>query len=1192
MTALNLILIAAGAMLAVALLTVLAWLIHTWYLERVERRLAKRKGLYRELVSDLATRDRALLDETIHQSRTLYDLDALEAVLEEQARSASGRPGWLLEIYDELGLVDKYIDQLRSARKWRDRAFAAELLGRVGGAKAVPALLETVVATRTEDSDVREVSLRALARIADPGAVQPLIRALATADLWLAPRIADILTRHGDAVVDPLIAALNDGNHEPARAWAANVLGEVRAHRAFPLLVRLLGDPEDEVRAKAATALGRLGDRRAIGYLLEHLLTDPAPFVRVRIASSLGQFGGPEVTDRLVRALGDPAWWVRMRSVEALEQIGLGAEGPLLVALDDPDSEIRVRAAVALERLGVPDNLVRMIESGERVPEAYETLVKLATTGAREFLAELVLHPSRQVRAAVVTAIGRAQRRDLAAEIIQIAANDSEPSLRTLAFGTLRSLGLREALSAAITGVTDPDQRVRAAAVELMGALGGLDVVRMLRAQTGDAEAPVRAAAVRALGALGEATEADVRGLLGDPSSVVREAAVLAVAEARLSSLLPTLIELLRDNDVGVRHEAALAIGALGDRSVVPALLRAFPDPAADVSQAIAVAVSRLDLEAVPGLIDSLVESPDVEAKLALIRTLDQRGSEAIPVLYRLRSDYIPAVRAAAIKALGRRARRGGSEVESLQPALESGLRDPDELVRATAVEAWVRACPEWREGVWTERGKGWSEERRGNPLLTMLEEDSSPLVRERVALAIGLLRMPEGEEALIAATRRTEPANVRAAAVLAGGVFDRESIVARVVEMPDRAVVREFLAERLRHDAWFRLLSLRLSAVRQLEVRALRSRSDEVAQASLAQGMRSLLDAGERVRLIGSLRAFQGEQGRTALLQTVRTDPTPEVRTAALNAVGDLLEEEELLSTGARALGDPSVLVRRAAVELFTRASPARALPRLIQVLRADDDPAVLAAVATLAEQHFPVFAQAILALPLESERAVVIIRIARHIAHPDLASLLPPFARSGSPEVRAAVAELWRNRPDTGDPESLEALTLDPEMVVRRSAAASLAAADRYDLLDTMTHDPDSIVRREVAIVLGRAATISEAGLEILERLAIDADMGVRSAAYVARLLQGIALPLPPELDSHLAALALRESADLPNLRQTARTAASEERRLAAALALALLQDEAAREVARTDPAPTIRHRVSGALDLSSLRGPGASS
>ncbi len=1190
MTSLNLILIVAVAMLAVALLTILAWLIHTWYLDRVERRLEARKGLYRELVSELATRDRALLHPTIHQMDTLYDLDALEAVLEEQARSANGRPSWLLEVYDELGLVDKYIHQLRFARKWRDRAFAAELLGRVGGAKAVPALLETVVATRTEDSDVREVSLRALARIADPGAVEPLIRALATAEVWLAPRIADILTRHGEAVVDPLIAVLNAGNHHPATAWAANVLGEVRAHRAFPALVRLLTDSEDEVRAKAATALGRLGDRRAVGYLLEHLLTDPAPFVRVRIASSLGHFGGPEVTDRLVRALGDSAWWVRMRSVEALEQIGAGAEGPLLVALDDPDSEIRTRAAVALERLGVPDNLVRMIESGERVPEAYETLVKLATTGAREFLAGLVQHPSRQVRAAVVTAIGRAQRRDLADDIIQIASSDSEPSLRTLAFGTLRSLGLRDALPAAITSVTDSDQRVRAAAVGLLGDLGGMDVVEMLRTQTADSEAIVRAAAIGALGALGVVAEPDARVVLGDPSSIVREAAVRAVAESRLSTLVPSLIELLRDNDSGVRREAAVAIGTLGDQSVVPALLRAFPDAAADVNEAIAVAVSQLDPEAVPRLVDSLIESPDVEARLALIRTLDRFSPEATAVLYRLRDDRMPAVRAAAIVALARRARRGGSDAGSIAQAVESGLQDPHEVVRASAVDALGRTSPEPREA-WSGPERSGAE-RHGQRLLTLLQEDPSPLVRERAALAIGLLGIPGGGEALVAACRRAEPSNVRAAAAVAAGAFDSGSIVARLMEMPDQEVVRELLAERLKRDAWFRLLSIRLTGARYLEVRALQSQSDAEVQASLARGVRSLLDAGERVRLIGSLRAFQGDQSRGALLQTVRGDPTPEVRTAALSALGELLDEEELLSTAARALGDPSLLVRRAAVELFTRASPARALPRLIQVLRVDEDPAVLTAVAGLVEAHFPLFAQAALTLPLESERAVLIMRIARHTAHPDLPSLLPPFTRSSSPEVRAAVADLWRYRPDTADQKSLEALTLDPEIVVRRSAAAAAAAAERYDLLETMAHDPDPTARREVAIVLGRTAPVGKPGLRILERLAADGDMAVRSAAYVARLLQGMPLPLPPELDSQLAAQALRESADLSSVRQTARTAASEERRLAAALALALLQDEAAREVARTDPAPAIRHRVSGALDLSSVRVPGAPS
>jgi HEAT repeat protein len=366
MTFLRIILWAALAMAGIGILAVLAWFGYSAWLNALERRLAARKGPYRDLVAGLAARERELLEPAIHQRGTLRDLDALEAVLEEQARDVQDRPAWLLDAYDRLGLIDKYIERLRTARKWRDRAFAAELLGRVGNAGAVPALLETVQNTRSEDADVREIALRALARIGDPRAVAPLVDALRNAEVWLAPRIADILTRHGEYVVEPMINFLEAGGRHPARAWAANILGEVEAHRAFPVLVRALGDLEDEVRAKSAYALGRLGDRRATPYLLEHLLTDPAPFVRARIAGALGQFDDPEVIERLVRSLGDPAWWVRMRSVEALEQIGEQAEAPLLVALDDPDPELRSRSAVALERLGVPGRAVRMIEEEDR----------------------------------------------------------------------------------------------------------------------------------------------------------------------------------------------------------------------------------------------------------------------------------------------------------------------------------------------------------------------------------------------------------------------------------------------------------------------------------------------------------------------------------------------------------------------------------------------------------------------------------------------------------------------------------------------------------------------------------------------------------------------------------------------------------------------------------------------------------
>jgi HEAT repeat protein len=365
------------------------------------------------------------------------------------------------------------------------------------------------------------------------------------------------------------------------------------------------------------------------------------------------------------------------------------------------------------------------------------------------------------------------------------------------------------------------------------------------------------------------------------------------------------------------------------------------------------------------------------------------------------------------------------------------------------------------------------------------------------------------------------------------------------------------------------------------VEIRALAAASPAEAQATLATGLRSLLDASERVRLITGLRTFQGEQSRGALLELIRSDPSPEVRTAALTAVAELLDPDELLAFGSRALGDPNILVRRSAVQLFGRVPPERGLPRLIQALPEVDDPAVFAAAAALAQPHFDSFRNASLSHQLQADRGVLAARITRFIHHPEVATLLAALARNSNPEVREAVAEVWRHRPDAADPAALESLTADPVPAVRRLAAGAAVAAERYDLLDRMTQDPEPEVRREVALTLGQSP-VGPAGLLVLEHLENDSEMPVRAAAHVARLLQGQPVPLPPGLDPRVAAQAVREGADLGALRSVARTAPTDDRRLSAALALAMIQDDVAREVARSDPAPSVRHRVGGALEL----------
>ncbi|MGH7499327.1 MAG: HEAT repeat domain-containing protein, partial [Gemmatimonadales bacterium] len=504
MISLTLILIVAGTMAGVTLLSILAWLCYTAYLNWYERRLDRRKGLYRKLVAELASGEREALDSEIHRPDVLQDLDALEAALEEQARRSTNRPAWLLEAYDHLGLIDKYAERLRNARRWRARALAAELLGRVGNAKAIPALLDTVRATRVEDSDVRDIALRALARIGDSRSVQPLVAALETADAWLAPHIADILVRHGEVTIDPLLASLDRGAPARARAWAANVFGELRAATAFPTLLRGLDDPDDEVRAKSATALGRLGDRRAVGPLLDRMLADPAPFVRARIANALGGFGDSDVTDRLVHALGDPAWWVRVRSVEALERIGPPAERPLIVALDSEDAEIRGRAAVTLERLGSAVTLAGVVRSGENAEAAAATLAKFPSSGARELIAGLLLAPMEPARQAMLRALRYAGRHDLAPEIAEAALSDPDRSLRAEALDILARFRVPLATTTAIEAErSDPEPEVRAAALRALARHGSEGARRVVIAGLGSPHAVVRATAVDECARLG-----------------------------------------------------------------------------------------------------------------------------------------------------------------------------------------------------------------------------------------------------------------------------------------------------------------------------------------------------------------------------------------------------------------------------------------------------------------------------------------------------------------------------------------------------------------------------------------------------------------------------------------------------------------------------------------------------------------
>jgi len=130
-----------------------------------------------------------------------------------------------------------------------------------------------------------------------------------------------------------LIRALSDPDVN-VRASAAWALGYLEAKEAVPQLLKLLSDPDWQVRFSAAWALGKMGSEAA-GELVK-LLSNPDGRVRYHAAEALGLSKAKEAVPNLIRLLSDPAWNVRSQAAWALGEIGPDeAVGPLIASLKE-----------------------------------------------------------------------------------------------------------------------------------------------------------------------------------------------------------------------------------------------------------------------------------------------------------------------------------------------------------------------------------------------------------------------------------------------------------------------------------------------------------------------------------------------------------------------------------------------------------------------------------------------------------------------------------------------------------------------------------------------------------------------------------------------------------------------------------------------------------------------------------------
>ncbi len=137
--------------------------------------------------------------------------------------------------------------------------------------------------------------------------------------LFNLSRRPDVQRMKSDHDIDGLVEALQYQDDHNVRLAAASALGQVGDSRAVAPLITALED-RPRVREIAALALGEIGDPRAVSHLID-TLEDESWEGRSTVAKALGKIGDPRATRTLIKLLDDGRQNVRWNALQSLTAI-------------------------------------------------------------------------------------------------------------------------------------------------------------------------------------------------------------------------------------------------------------------------------------------------------------------------------------------------------------------------------------------------------------------------------------------------------------------------------------------------------------------------------------------------------------------------------------------------------------------------------------------------------------------------------------------------------------------------------------------------------------------------------------------------------------------------------------------------------------------------------------------------------
>ena len=193
-----------------------------------------------------------------------------------------------------------------------------------------------------------------LAPLEPTDGVGPLGMAMADDD-WRVRRavVKALAARRDEALVDAVISALRDGHRNFSLLSSALQLLTLTGVDSTKALVRLLDDPDPDLRIQAALGLGSQRHQESAAALL-YALDDADPNVRFHAIESLGRLASPMAIEKLATIAESRDFYLAFPALEALVRIN----DPVIVPRIAPllgDPMLGAAAAEALGQIGDED---------------------------------------------------------------------------------------------------------------------------------------------------------------------------------------------------------------------------------------------------------------------------------------------------------------------------------------------------------------------------------------------------------------------------------------------------------------------------------------------------------------------------------------------------------------------------------------------------------------------------------------------------------------------------------------------------------------------------------------------------------------------------------------------------------------------------------------------------------------------